>query len=492
MSESVLTILFLSGALIFFAILIVRYVIKYNSLRNENKALNTLLQSMGIIVSAENLGLAVWADDELIYINSPIIQDAAKVGIELRNREEIDDLLQHPEKNMILYDFLKEVKKQIDSGTKDYVGVWKKEIQRSFIEIKYVRKYVDGKQFRVVITRNVTYEFTSIESSILQSLTEILDEEISKDVVDIKRIGEKIRELLIKYGLADVFGIGLLNPGGEIYYPYFKYKDDDDRSGLVMKPSEKTLSRYIIDKGIRVHIRNSVTEERLADGYYLKELRGNVYSIYGVPIIFRGLSRGVILFEKEGENQFSDLTLSVFDKMASVVSLSLRFMDIIEELEVEKRKLFEVSIKDYLTGAYSRLFLDQFLEKELSKSKRTQHPTSVIFLDVNDFKRINDVYGHIYGDNVLKMLVETINKTIRSMDIVARYGGDEFVIVLPETDAQNAESVMKRITENLKEHNIFVSYGIINISGYNRIEDIYKDVDEKMYEMKKSKNKDVQ
>ncbi|MFN4199698.1 MAG: hypothetical protein ACK4FU_00340 [Fervidobacterium gondwanense] len=145
MSESVLTILFLSGALIFFAILIVRYVIKYNSLRNENKALNTLLQSMGIIVSAENLGLAVWADDELIYINSPIIQDAAKVGIELRNREEIDDLLQHPEKNMILYDFLKEVKKQIDSGTKDYVGVWKKEIQRSFIEIKYVRKYVDGK-----------------------------------------------------------------------------------------------------------------------------------------------------------------------------------------------------------------------------------------------------------------------------------------------------------------------------------------------------------
>lgn len=90
------------------------------------------------------------------------------------------------------------------------------------------------------------------------------------------------------------------------------------------------------------------------------------------------------------------------------------------------------------------------------------------------------------------MLVETINKTIRSMDIVARYGGDEFVIVLPETDAQNAESVMKRITENLKEHNIFVSYGIINISGYNRIEDIYKDVDEKMYEMKKSKNKDVQ
>ncbi|MGB9865462.1 GGDEF domain-containing protein, partial [Fervidobacterium gondwanense] len=198
------------------------------------------------------------------------------------------------------------------------------------------------------------------------------------------------------------------------------------------------------------------------------------------------------LIIREGENQFSDLTLSVFDKMASVVSLSLRFMDIIEELEVEKRKLFEVSIKDYLTGAYSRLFLDQFLEKELSKSKRTQHPTSVIFLDVNDFKRINDVYGHIYGDNVLKMLVETINKTIRSMDIVARYGGDEFVIVLPETDAQNAESVMKRITENLKEHNIFVSYGIINISGYNRIEDIYKDVDEKMYEMKKSKNKDVQ
>lgn len=69
-----------------------------------------------------------------------------------------------------------------------------------------------------------------------------------------------------------------------------------------------------------------------------------------------------------------------------------------EELEDEKKKLLEVSIKDYLTGAYSRLFLEQFLEKELSKCKRTNSKTAVAFLDVNEFKRINDTYGHVYGD----------------------------------------------------------------------------------------------
>lgn len=80
---------------------------------------------------------------------------------------------------------------------------------------------------------------------------------------------------------------------------------------------------------------------------------------------------------------------------------------------------------------------------------------------------------------------EVIYKNIRIMDLVARYGGDEFVIVLPETTPENAGLVMKRIVEALGEKNISISYGMIEISEFATIEDIYKEVDRRMYEMKK-------
>ncbi|WP_372589025.1 GGDEF domain-containing protein [Fervidobacterium pennivorans subsp. shakshaketiis] len=88
---------------------------------------------------------------------------------------------------------------------------------------------------------------------------------------------------------------------------------------------------------------------------------------------------------------------------------------------------------------------------------------------------------------MLKTLVETICKNIRTMDVVARYGGDEFVLVLPETGVENAERVMKRIVEALKEKNISISYGMLEISEFETIGDVYKEVDKRMYGMKKSK-----
>ncbi|MFN3692438.1 MAG: GGDEF domain-containing protein, partial [Fervidobacterium sp.] len=136
---------------------------------------------------------------------------------------------------------------------------------------------------------------------------------------------------------------------------------------------------------------------------------------------------------------------------------------------------------------YSRRFLEQFLEKELFKCKRMKSTLSVVFLDLDKFKEINDKYGHVYGDNVLKTLVRAVKNNIRAMDLIARYGGDEFIIVLPSTDVESAKIVVDRIKKELEKEEINISYGIIDASIFDSIEDIYKEVDRKMYEMKSSK-----
>ncbi|MEN3042855.1 MAG: GGDEF domain-containing protein, partial [Fervidobacterium sp.] len=211
----------------------------------------------------------------------------------------------------------------------------------------------------------------------LGELINILSDELSKEEISVYSLGERIKDLLTRYGLADTFGIAFLQPNGYLYYPYMKYIDDD-RSGMSLEPEVKNLTRYVIDKRIKLHIRDSLEETDLPNGYTILKLHGGLFTIYCVPIVYRSITRGAVLFEKQGKDQFSDSTIILFDKIVDIINLSLYFIDILKEVEEDRKKLFELSIKDYLTGAYSRRFLEQYLEKEMYKSKRMGTPLSVI------------------------------------------------------------------------------------------------------------------
>ncbi len=96
-------------------------------------------------------------------------------------------------------------------------------------------------------------------------------------------------------------------------------------------------------------------------------------------------------------------------------------------------ELQEQAIRDPLTGLYNRRYLDETLEREFSRARRADYPISVILIDVDEFKRVNDTYSHKAGDRVLRSLGEMIQHHVRAADIPCRYGGEEFVIILPET-----------------------------------------------------------
>ncbi len=112
---------------------------------------------------------------------------------------------------------------------------------------------------------------------------------------------------------------------------------------------------------------------------------------------------------------------------------------------------------DPMTGLYNSRFFFDHLEKELQRSRRYSHKCSLIMIDLDDFKKYNDQYGHLAGDDLLKKLAELIKSVLRDVDVPARYGGDEFVILLPETGLEEAGAVAKRLSETVRRCR-FITY----------------------------------
>lgn len=123
----------------------------------------------------------------------------------------------------------------------------------------------------------------------------------------------------------------------------------------------------------------------------------------------------------------------------------------VTEIAVYEKTLVEMNAKDSLTGIYNRKSFENQLENELKRYKRGTRPFGLIMIDIDFFKKINDTYGHLCGDQVLISLASSISSTIRSTDILARYGGEEFFCLLPETDIDNTillAETLRKVVEN--------------------------------------------
>ncbi len=122
------------------------------------------------------------------------------------------------------------------------------------------------------------------------------------------------------------------------------------------------------------------------------------------------------------------------------------FEEMRKELRQKEQKLAQLSITDELTGLYNRRYLNVKLEEEIARAKRFHHPLSVIFIDIDYFKKYNDRYGHLEGDKVLKCLAATVLENVRDkIDTACRYGGEEFTIIVPESNTQQALILAERI-----------------------------------------------
>lgn len=156
-------------------------------------------------------------------------------------------------------------------------------------------------------------------------------------------------------------------------------------------------------------------------------------------------------------------------------------------LEHEK----ELARTDSLTGVSNRRRFFELIHAELHRAKRYKRPMTVAYMDMDDFKVINDRFGHTVGDKVLSSAAHAIQKNIRTVDVVARFGGDEFAILLPETDSDGAKVIIRRIQENLQnsmqkqEWGVTFSIGVFTCNGKGlTVDDVLTKADSLMYAAK--------
>lgn len=155
-----------------------------------------------------------------------------------------------------------------------------------------------------------------------------------------------------------------------------------------------------------------------------------------------------------GDDELSIVGIAINEMADEIKNHTENLEDLINErtreLQETMDELKKISITDTLTGLYNRKFLDEALQRELARTRRTEDFFSVIFFDLDNFKSVNDTYGHKQGDRVLVGTSNIIRSSIRETDIAARWGGEEFIIVCPKTDIEGVMILAEKIRAKLK------------------------------------------
>lgn len=175
----------------------------------------------------------------------------------------------------------------------------------------------------------------------------------------------------------------------------------------------------------------------------------SIRSEIAIPLIVANQCIGVLDLESEMPNAFSREDLELLELIASSAAVAMQNARIHQEQQI-------LAITDSLTGLYNRRKFFEVANTELERSRRFNRPLSILMIDLDHFKEYNDTYGHQSGDELLTRLANELSSSLREFDTLARYGGDEFVLLLPEIDEENAQKVARRLISLLEDMRVTI------------------------------------
>ncbi|MGI8968343.1 MAG: diguanylate cyclase [Chloroflexota bacterium] len=244
------------------------------------------------------------------------------------------------------------------------------------------------------------------------------------------------------------------------------------------------LAGWVAEKGQPTIVPNTLEDVRVSQ---IAGTPRRPESMMAVPLIYQGRIRGVVTLSKLDTYQFDQNSLRLLEIVAAQAAIAFDRALLYDKLRTE-------AITDPVTKLYNRRHLYERFREELSRALRNGHSLTAIMLDIDKFKRVNDTYGHDAGDVVLCELAKLIRKVVRTEDLVARHGGEEFCILLPEIPLADAECVAERLRTLVAEtclpaaagcSHITVSLGVAVLEPGETDHEIFTRADQAMYAVKR-------
>ncbi len=199
-------------------------------------------------------------------------------------------------------------------------------------------------------------------------------------------------------------------------------------------PPEEGLSGWVAREKRTLHVGDLERHPSLPRG------DSGIRSWLGVPIEIYDEVVGVLSVQSRERDAFSDDDRRLLEAIGAQAAVAIKNV-----------QHYELATVDGLTGLYVRRYFDSRLREEMERSRRFDASFSVILLDIDDFKQLNDTYGHPFGDRVLREIAQVVKRSMRGIDIAARYGGEEFAFVLPRTRMLDAHAVAERIRQDVSD-----------------------------------------
>jgi len=227
------------------------------------------------------------------------------------------------------------------------------------------------------------------------------------------------------------------------------------------------ISRYQVRDGVIDWMRNKKTvfiKEEQEMGLSLEQFSrlykdmGNIGAELAVPLFYKGELEGVLTLDhKFNQEPYVQSDLDLLETLAYQAAIAIK-----------NAQLYEEAIRDSLTGIFHHKYFQMRLKEEFQRSLRYGRPLSLLMIDIDYFKNINDQYGHQMGDEILKIISAHLKQFLRKADVVARYGGEEFAIILTETNIDSAVHVAERIRKSIENYN-FITDNLLEIAARNKV-----------------------
>ena len=266
-------------------------------------------------------------------------------------------------------------------------------------------------------------------------------------VIDLDKLYQHIASTLERYLDFDYFTLVSAFESEDVLKVYAAHGFDKKSNILEQTfPKGEGIPGEVMLTGKKVYIRDINDENRFL--YYPDESKQILGSFLSLPLICKQEVLGVLNFGRERAGGFTSGEVKKLSLIASQIALS-----------VANAKLYtktrELSVKDELTGVYNRRHFQRMLKMEWKRAVRFRRDLSVVMIDADHFKEYNDTFGHLQGDQVLKGLGDLFTQNLREVDTVARFGGEEFILLLPDTDKHGAIAVAEKIRKLVENEQFF-------------------------------------